>query len=72
MNANQLFEAQQLPAFPTIEDNAVNNGAPGMTLRDYFAAAALASPSMVDARDAEDMSNRAYDIADEMLAAREL
>jgi hypothetical protein len=29
------------PAFPTSEYNGCNQGEPGMTLRDYFAAAAL-------------------------------
>lgn len=29
------------PAFPTSEEHGFNSGAPGMTLRDYFAAKAM-------------------------------
>ncbi len=29
------------PAFPTTEEHGFNNGEPGMTLRDYFAAKAM-------------------------------
>jgi len=29
------------PAFPTLEEHGFNQGMPGMTLRDYFAAKAM-------------------------------
>jgi hypothetical protein len=43
----------------------------GMTLRDYFAAAALPIAAKGKERTAEDIALRAYYIADAMLAQRE-
>lgn len=57
------------PAFPVpdIDGSAVCEG---MTLRDYFAAKALAVIYM-DADDDEHSAQRAYEMADAMLKARE-
>ena len=73
------------PAFPATEAHGLNSGVPGMTLRDYFAAAVL--PAMY--RDFGDdfragrpggvvpedwkmgMALDAYAMADTMLKARE-
>lgn len=50
-------------------------GAPGMTLRDYFAAKAmqaiLASPNAPSTVDTVDVAHDAYVMADDMLKARE-
>lgn len=61
------------PAFPT--ENERQTGAnsyhyEGMTLRDYFAAKALTVIYM-DADDDEHAAQRAYELADAMLKARE-
>ena len=55
-------------AFPTTEDNGVNSGAPGMTLRDYFAAKAI--PFVQWNNDAGLCATRCWEIADAMLEAR--
>lgn len=59
------------PAFPIVSDDLC---APGMTLRDYFAAAALqgmlASSSVGDALAEPDYAKAAYIQADAMLAER--
>ena len=64
-------------AFPATEEHGLNSGAPGMTLRDYFAAKAL--PIAWDALDKgyfdsddhnEGLSRAAYQLADAMLKAR--
>jgi hypothetical protein len=61
------------PAFPDYDHNGVNTG---MSMRDYFAAAALAHPYTQE-RDRPDLTNAtaaagwAYVLADAMLAARE-
>lgn len=49
----------------------------GMTLRDYFAAQALAHiPALLDANEknksVENIANWSYEVADAMLAAREV
>ena len=62
------------PVFPLATSSGANKWAQGMTLRDYFAAAAL--PSLVSK--AVDMNHskwkatvdHAYQIADEMIRAR--
>jgi hypothetical protein len=69
------------PAFPTTRYEQVDTGGvrndvpvpveyPGMSLRDYFAAAALPSVTR-GGRRYEDIAGDAYMIADAMLAARE-
>lgn len=63
------------PAFPTLPEHGFNNGEPGMTLRDYFAAQALPGALMARA-DADGDFNpaavaaAAYIAADAMLKAR--
>jgi len=71
------------PAFPSEEQIRCNGEVcdtrkfPGMTLRDYFAAAALqgivSDPSLFvkSKRDVELVSRSAYEFADAMLKARE-
>jgi hypothetical protein len=60
------------PAFPTLEEHGFNSGAPGMTLRDYFAAKAMQAWLVgVDAPKIEACAKSAYEIADAMLAARQ-
>jgi hypothetical protein len=62
------------PAFPTPAHNLQNDG---MTLRDYFAAKAMQGDisSFSDDKDPSDVASiiaeRAYQIADAMLKARE-
>lgn len=66
------------PAFPVVMHGRVGtNDHPGLSLRDYFAAAALQGYLSAPGRDAEharqspsDVSHWAYDQADAMLAAR--
>jgi hypothetical protein len=36
------------PAFPGTQDNGLNSGCPGMTLRDYFAAKAMQAQVTTD------------------------
>ena len=61
------------PAFPTLEQHGFNQGMPGMTLRDYFAAKALltvgwsAQPYALLLHVAHDC----YAMADAMLKARD-
>jgi hypothetical protein len=69
------------PAFPYTEANGANSGDVGMTLRDYFAAKAmqgLIARESTGAFDFEACPNDpwrvalwAYDVADQMLKARE-
>jgi hypothetical protein len=56
------------PAFPTPAGIQHNDG---MTLRDYFAAAALEKASRGSDRNADEIAKRAFYIADAMLKARE-
>ncbi len=64
------------PAFPVQIENNCNTGMPGMTLRDYFAAKAMAAvwrdiPDDVDRAQALiELGVHAYEMADAMLAAR--
>lgn len=62
------------PAFPTLEEHGFNQGEPGMTLRDYFAAKAmqgmLAATPHDHAFDSESIVEAAYETADAMLKAR--
>jgi len=55
------------PAFPT---NLNSNTVLGMTLRDYFAAAALCGFA-AQFKDINQMAEDAYDAADAMIKARE-
>lgn len=70
------------PAFPTLPEHGFNNGEPGITARDYFAAKALQSVldgSWPDLQlspksgltPIENSAVFAYEIADAMLAARQ-
>jgi hypothetical protein len=56
------------PVFPTPAGTQHNDG---MTLRDYFAAAALEKASRGSNRSADEIAKRAFYIADAMLKARE-
>ena len=64
------------PAFPSPDvfnsNGLIINGYPGMTLRDYFAAAAL-NGFILDDEDAsfEEYAVRSYMMADAILAARD-
>ena len=65
------------PAFPGTEENGMNSGMPGMTLRDYFAAKALqAQHTAFSAMEQwhgwteDEMAADAYKKADAMLKAR--
>jgi hypothetical protein len=57
------------PAFPTPAGIQHNDG---MTLRDYFAAAALEKASRGSDRNADEIAKRAFYIANAMLKARGL
>ncbi len=57
------------PAFPVPPNTWYDKQ--GMTLRDYFAAKAL-TLVWPDGDDDEHVAQRAYEVADEMLKAREL
>ena len=69
------------PAFPGTDQNGLNSGMPGMTLRDYFAAKAMQSVLQTSWRDLdlkpkdglsviENSAVFAYEIADAMLKAK--
>lgn len=60
------------PAWPTARENTGNPdcSGTGMTLRDYFAAAALSNSYTSSERAPEDVAKWAYQVADEMLKAR--
>ena len=75
-----------MPAFPGTEANGLNNGCPGLSMRDYFAAKALqgllANPGgPIQANDRcgwsfcncniEQVASEAYGFADAMIKARE-
>jgi len=63
-----------IPAFPTTEfyDEKIVGVAPGMTLRDYFAAKTLAVVAAIyPEKNYEQWATYAYHLADEMLKARE-
>jgi len=62
------------PAFPVKEQrdvlvNGIREGSDGLTIRDYFAAAALTGIAMNDS-EPRDWGVVAYKLADQMLAAR--
>lgn len=54
---------------PTFSMDLAHHG--GLTLRDYFAAAALDGLTAVSYLDIDEIARTAYALADEMLAARE-
>ncbi|NMU88378.1 hypothetical protein HGQ98_00555 [Achromobacter ruhlandii] len=67
------------PAFPALYEGSTRPDAMGMTLRDYFAAKAMHGwlssygpddKHPVAAGDADSVAQRAYAMADAMLAAR--
>ena len=62
------------PAFPfpayTYQNGEINHGEGGMTLRDYFAAKALATPYAHHDSDPHKAAEWAYQMADAMLKAR--
>lgn len=59
------------PAFPVPDVSGVREGSPGLSLRDYFAAAALANPYCASENSPDRAAEWAYQLADAMLAARE-
>ena len=74
-NFQQAFPTQHTVA--DANDPAFKLGSRGMSIRDYFAAAALqglcasfSGPCLDDAF-VSDVTSRAFDVADAMLAARE-
>lgn len=56
-----------LPAFPCVRESVFE----GMTLRDYFAAAALSGLASDDGLTHEQAAQHAYDHADAMVLARQ-
>ena len=59
------------PAFPILEKYSSCEGATGMTLRDYFAAAAMAGMlADPDVPCGKETAKNAYSMADAMLAER--
>ena len=59
------------PAFPRTGADGHTSPQSGMTIRDYFAAAALEKASRGSDRSADEIAKRAFYIADAMLKARE-
>lgn len=61
------------PAFPIVEANGANSGCPGMSLRDYFAAKAMAGlmAGKLTTSDPDVIAKDCYTLADAMLKARE-
>jgi len=59
------------PAFPAQDWQAKGNHHPGMTLRDYLAAAALQGMNLNFELTAKTYATDAYAIADAMIKARE-
>lgn len=57
-----------IPAFPSSVEHGLNDGMPGMTLRDYFAAKAMAECTWTNF---DASAEGAYKIADAMMKARE-
>ncbi|WP_208456725.1 hypothetical protein [Burkholderia gladioli] len=63
------------PAFPCMHEGSTRSDTPGMTLRDYFAAKAMqgllyANSVYSTSSYSDELSERAYQIADSMLKAR--
>lgn len=72
-----MKEDKSGPAFPTImrdEDGYVSGRGHGMTLRDYFAAAALQgmiANTSIDRLEPDEFASDAYSYADAMITRRE-
>jgi hypothetical protein len=58
-----------IPAFPRPHSGATQYAQEGMSLRDYFAAAALVGVETITNK--KDLANYCYRVADEMMKARE-
>lgn len=59
------------PAFPTLPEHGFNDGMPGMSLRDYFAAKAMQGYIVgADMPNVRTIAEVAYMMADAMLKAR--
>jgi hypothetical protein len=63
---------KETPAFPTLAEHGFNDGVPGMLLRDYFAAKAMAinfgkHGSTISI---QELARSAYEVADAMLYER--
>lgn len=61
-------------AFPIVETSSSGSCSPGMTLRDYLAAAAMQgmlAASWGNPMDCQRLAHDSYRVADAMLAARE-
>jgi hypothetical protein len=58
-----------IPAFPRPHSGATQYAQEGMTLRDYFAAAALVGVETITNK--KDLANYCYQVADEMMKARD-
>jgi hypothetical protein len=61
------------PAFPVVfQHDEATSECYGISIRDYFAAAALEKASRGSDRNADEIAKRAFYIADAMLKAREV
>lgn len=64
----------RMPAFPGTEANGLNNGCPGLSIRDYFAAkamqAAATNPAGADGFNFTERAEWAYLQADAMMRQR--
>lgn len=61
------------PAYPALEEHGLNNGMPGMTLRDAFAIAVVGNiygRSQMHNKWLQGVAAEAYRLADEMLKVR--
>ncbi|UWX68851.1 hypothetical protein [Burkholderia gladioli] len=65
----EIKPADGAPAFPCMHEGSTRSDAPGMTLRDYFAAKAMNAQCGLNLS-ATEIAERAYKIADAMLKAR--
>jgi hypothetical protein len=61
---------KDIPAFPRPHSGATQYAQEGMTLRDYFAAAALVGVETITNK--KDLANYCYQVADEMMKARQV
>ena len=70
-----MAKADDWPAFPLVTHEMPNGagiewGSSGMSLRDYFAGQALAGLAARGCWNGEDAAEKAYEMADAMLATR--
>jgi hypothetical protein len=72
MNAQPAFPSQWIDTQPTTGEQCVREQYPGMTLRDYFAAAALQAYALEfqERMAAADIASQCYSLADAMLIHR--